>query len=144
MSFNIEKLMQVATPVSENVKAEAAFRKENKEWLRKSAKIALAVRRELRLQGMSQQDLAAKMGLSPQYVGRILKGQENLTLETISKLEEAIGKQLIKVGREEQSTFSSQPPYVLFMMNTEDVSEAWGLSSRSYCGRREKQVLMKS
>ena len=83
MSFIIEKLMQVAQPVSEKEKKEAEFRKANKEWLRKSAKIALAIRRELRLKGMAQQDLAAKMGLSPQYVGRILKGQENLTLEYI-------------------------------------------------------------
>lgn len=143
MSFNIEKLMQVAKPVSENVKAEAAFRKENKEWLRKSAKIALAVRRALRLQGMSQQDLAAKMGLSPQYVGRILKGQENLTLETISKLEAAIDMPLIRVGREEQPALSSQQPLVLFVTNI-DVSGAWDLSSRSFCGRREKQVIKES
>lgn len=143
MSFNIEKLMQVAKPVSEKVKAEAEFRKENKEWLRKSAKIALAIRRELRLQGMSQQDLAKRMALSPQYVGRILKGQENLTLETVSKIEDAIGMQLIKVGREEQQPFSSQQPYVLFVTNI-DVSEAWDLSSPSYCGRREKQVLIES
>ena len=135
--------MQVAKPVSENVKAEAAFRKENKEWLRKSAKIALAVRRALRLQGMSQQDLAAKMGLSPQYVGRILKGQENLTLETISKLEAAIDMPLVRVGREEQPALSPQQPLVLFVTNI-DVSGTWDLSSHSFCGRREKQVLKES
>lgn len=142
MSFNIEKLMQVVKPVSEKVKAEATFRKENKEWLRKSAKIALAVRRELRLQGMSQQELATKMGLSPQYLGRILKGQENLTLETISKLETAVGKSLIEVGREGQSTYSSPQPCVLFITSI-DVSDAWDMSTRSIC-RKEKQVLSNS
>lgn len=143
MSFNIDKLMQVAVPVSEKVKAEAAFRKENKEWLRKSAKIALAVRRELRLQGMSQQDLAAKMGLSPQYVGRILKGQENLTLETISKLEMAIGKQLVTVGREEHSSFSSSQPIVIFIPSIVDTPDLWEDVMRSP-SRMEKQVIRKS
>lgn len=141
MSFNIDKLMQVVKPVSEKVRAEAAFRKENKEWLRKSAKIALAIRRELRLQGMTQQDLAAKMALSPQYVGRILKGQENLTLETISKLEAAIGTPLMRVGREEQ-TAPSPSQTVIICIPSLDVTE-WDYSSRPSF-RRERQVIQNS
>ena len=35
----------------------------------------------------SQTELAHKMGCSQQYVSKILKGQENLSLETISKTE---------------------------------------------------------
>lgn len=142
MSIDIEKLLQVATPVSEQTKAEVAFRKENKEWLRKSGKIALAIRRELRVQGMSQQDLAAKMALSPQYVGRILKGRENLTLDTISKLEAAVGKQLVTVGREERSSFSSLQTF-LFCFPSIDAKQAWERSSRSY-SNRNKQVIRES
>lgn len=141
MSFNIEKLMQVAQPVSEKEKKEAEFRKTNKEWLRKSAKIALTIRRELRLQGMTQQDLAAKMALSPQYVGRILKGQENLTLETISKLEVAIKKPLIRIGREEQSVSSSLQAFIICLPSF-DVSE-WGVSSYP-SNRKARQVIQKS
>lgn len=141
MSFNIEKLMQVAKPVSENVKAEATFRKENKEWLRKSAKIALAIRRELRLKGMTQQDLAVKMALSPQYVGRILKGQENLTLETISKLEVAVGKQLFHITSEESRVITPPPTVIVCFRNY--ASEAWNLSS-PFSSRKDKQLILES
>lgn len=133
--------MQAAKPVSEKVKAEAIYRKENKEWLRKSAKIALAIRRELREQGMSQQDLAGKMGLSPQYVGRILKGQENLTLETISKLEAAVGCPLMTAGHVEQvDTPASQ--IFLFCFPSSNM-DAWNQSSSSP-SKKERQSLSNS
>ncbi len=39
---------------------------------------------------MSQKQLAELVGCSPQYVSRLLKGEENLTLETLCKLERAL------------------------------------------------------
>lgn len=141
MSINIEKLMQAALPVSEKERKEADFRKENKEWLRKSAKIALAIRRELRLKGMTQQDLAAKMGLSPQYVGRILKGQENLTLETISKLEAAIGISLVSLGNERQvETKVVETQIICFCLSAID---DWDTSPKTF-SKREKQAIANS
>lgn len=141
MSINIEKLMQAALPVSEKERKEADFRKANKEWLRKSAKIALAIRRELRLKGMTQQDLAAKMGLSPQYVGRILKGQENLTLETISKLEAAIGISLVSLGNERQvETKAVKTQIICFCLSAID---DWDTSPKTF-SKREKQAIANS
>jgi len=141
MSINVERLIQVAKPVSEKEKKEAEFRKANKEWLRKSAKIALAIRRELRLMGITQQDLATKMGLSPQYVGRILKGQENLTLETISKLETAIGVPLVSLGSERQvETKTIGTQIICFYLPT---INDWGLSPKTFC-KREKQAIANS
>lgn len=141
MSINIEKLMQAALPVSEKERKEADFRKANKEWLRKSAKIALAIRRELRLKGMTQQDLAAKMGLSPQYVGRILKGQENLTLETISKLEAAIGISLVSLGNERQvETKAVETQIICFCLSAID---DWDTSPKTF-SKREKQAIANS
>ena len=113
MSFNVEKLKQVAEPVSSDALREAEFRRENRDWLRKSAKLALAVRREMRLRNMSQQELAKKMRVSPQYVGRVLKGKENLTLETVCNIERALGVELIAVNRED--TALVQIPSVYFV-----------------------------
>jgi transcriptional regulator with XRE-family HTH domain len=45
--------------------------------------------------GMTQKKLAEMLGVSPQYVSKILKGSENMTLETIAKLEDALGVNLI-------------------------------------------------
>ncbi len=97
MPFDIEKMRRIAQPVSEESRQEAEYRQENRDWLLKSAQIALAVRRELRNQGISQQELAERMKVSPQYVGKLLKGKDNLTLATIAKMEKALGCTLIRV-----------------------------------------------
>lgn len=70
---------------------------DNDEWLDKSAKIAFAVLSLLRERQMSKQELADRMGVKAQYVSRIVKGTENLTLETISKLEKALGTSILDV-----------------------------------------------
>ena len=43
---------------------------------------------------LTQAGLAAKVGCTQQYVSLLLKGKENLTLETIAKLESALDIQL--------------------------------------------------
>ncbi|GAB2642451.1 helix-turn-helix transcriptional regulator [Emticicia sp. W12TSBA100-4] len=79
----------------------AEMRQENKEWLDRSAKIAikiLATLRQNRLAGQypcSQKELADLMDCTPPRINRIVKGGENLTLETIAQLENALKIQLI-------------------------------------------------
>jgi ribosome-binding protein aMBF1 (putative translation factor) len=75
----------------------AKKREKNEVWLDRSFKIALNVLRSLRDQNMSQKELAEKMGVTPQHINKIVKGQENLSLETISKLETALGIELISI-----------------------------------------------
>jgi transcriptional regulator with XRE-family HTH domain len=43
---------------------------------------------------LSRNDVAEKLGDSPQYVGRILSGKMNFTLKTISLIEERLGLEL--------------------------------------------------
>ncbi|MBL6446768.1 helix-turn-helix transcriptional regulator [Fulvivirga sp. 29W222] len=74
-----------------------AYRKANRAWLRKSAKIAIKIGRALRDKGLSQKNLAELLEVSPQQVNKILKGRENLKLETITKIESALGIELISV-----------------------------------------------
>ena len=59
-------------------------------WLQYSRKIAIKVAVAMKQQGLSRQDVADRMGCTPQYISRLLKGEENLSLETISKLEDAL------------------------------------------------------
>ncbi|ARM32013.1 hypothetical protein B9H02_10585 [Prosthecochloris sp. HL-130-GSB] len=75
----------------------AKWRKENRAWLKRSQAIALRVLRSLRSRKMSQKDLAEMMGVTPQHISKIVKGRENLTLETIAKLEGALGIALMDV-----------------------------------------------
>jgi len=77
-----------------NWKERAEQRKINKPWLKKSQAIAFMVLDALKSKKMTQVQLAEKLGVSPQQINKIVKGNENLTLETISKLENALGIQL--------------------------------------------------
>ena len=74
----------------------AKFRIENKKWLSYSSNIALRVLASLEeSEEMTQKSLAEKVGVSPQYINKVLKGQENLSLQTIAKLSEALNMELI-------------------------------------------------
>lgn len=59
-------------------------------WLKYSRKITIKAAVAMKHQNISRQELADRMGCSPQYVSKLLKGEENLSLETIFKLEEAL------------------------------------------------------
>lgn len=67
----------------------------NKKWLRRSQAVALLVLRTLRQKGITQKDLALKMDVSPQQVNKWVKGKENFTFETIVRLEEVLGIELM-------------------------------------------------
>jgi ribosome-binding protein aMBF1 (putative translation factor) len=90
-----EKLSKLASDQPSNWKEKAKFRRENREWLRKSAAIAVRVLGALKAQGLSQKELAERMNISPQQISKIVKGHENLTLETITNLEIALDIQII-------------------------------------------------
>lgn len=46
--------------------------------------------------GLTQRMLAEKMDCSQQYVSNVLKGEKNMSLETICKIENALGIDIIK------------------------------------------------
>lgn len=52
---------------------------------------------EMETKGFTQKEFAEKVGCSQQYISRILKGRENLSLETISKLEAALEATIIEI-----------------------------------------------
>ena len=74
----------------------AKFRIENKKWLSYSSNIALSVLAALeKNEHITNESLAQMIGVSTEYINKILKGQENLSLETIAKLSEALNVELI-------------------------------------------------
>jgi transcriptional regulator with XRE-family HTH domain len=72
------------------------YRKENRKWLRYSGSIAHRILAALEdSETVNQKILAEKIGVSPQYISKVVSGNENLTLETIAKISEALGVELI-------------------------------------------------
>ena len=74
----------------------AKFRIENKKWLSYSSNIALRVLAAIEENDhITNESLAQMIGVSTEYMNQVLKGQENLSLETIAKLSEALNVELI-------------------------------------------------
>ena len=74
---------------------EAEWRRDNWSWLRHSQRIAAKVLLQMKQEGLTQKALAERMDCTQQYVSKILKGKENMSLDTLSKLEVALGISLI-------------------------------------------------
>lgn len=105
MGFNLNRLKEVAKQASEKERDEAKFREENRDWLLKSALIALEIHRYLRLNGMTQSQLAEKLGISPAMVTKLLSGKENLSLKTICSIERVIQFELLNIPSYEKGAF---------------------------------------
>ena len=74
----------------------AENRQLNRGWLKYAYKIALRIQSAIEdKDNFSQKDLAELIGVSPQYISKVIKGQENLTLETIFKISSNLGVDLI-------------------------------------------------
>lgn len=74
---------------------EAEWRRDNWSWLRHSQKIAVKVLLQMKQEGLTQKALAERMDCTQQYVSKILKGKENMSLDTLSKLEDALNISLV-------------------------------------------------
>lgn len=74
---------------------DAEWRRKNEAWLRHSQQIAVKVLAFMKREQLTQSTLAERLGCTQQYVSKILKGTENMSLETLTKLEQAMEIQLI-------------------------------------------------
>lgn len=74
----------------------AEWRVANKSWLRYSQRIAMMMLDKMEELGLTQKALAERMGCSQQYISRVLKGTENLSIETISKIETALELEILE------------------------------------------------
>lgn len=66
-------------------------RQEADVWLEMSRCIARSVGDCMERQGLDRNALAQKMGVSVQYVGRLLSGTANLSLKSVARIESALG-----------------------------------------------------
>lgn len=105
----IEKLMGHVQADHTNWRARAQERKESRQWCRRSQEIAIRILRTLKDKNMQQKDLAELMGVAPQQVSRWVKGKENFTLETVGRIEHALGIQLLEVPVIIKEEFPQEP-----------------------------------
>lgn len=97
MENKLEKFLNEANENPSPWIQEALEREANAHWQDRSKRIGLRILRSLRESGLTQKELAEKLSVAPQQVNKWVKGNENLTLGTISKIETALGIILIEV-----------------------------------------------
>ena len=92
MTKQIDKQLDYlrAHSVKTDWREKAEWRRKNRRWLYVSQYIAVKAYGRMKELGITQTQLASQMGCSQQYISKLLKGSENLTLETISKLEDIL------------------------------------------------------
>ena len=91
----ISRLKQHQSATPSKWRENAEWRMKNKSWLRYSQRIAMMMLDKMEEMNMTQKQLSEMMGCSQQYVSKVLKGQENLSLETITKIEGCLGIQIL-------------------------------------------------
>ncbi|MES2060454.1 MULTISPECIES: helix-turn-helix transcriptional regulator [unclassified Mucilaginibacter] len=69
-------------------------------FVRQYTDIVVRINELMQEKGYSQKDLAAKMNKKPSEINKWLKGNHNLTLKTLAKLEAELGAPLIYTARE--------------------------------------------
>ena len=77
---------------------EANWRKENAGWLRWSRQLATTLIGYMQDNGLKRADLADRLGVSPQYVSRLLSGTENLSFKSITNIEEKLGISCMEIS----------------------------------------------
>ncbi len=77
---------------------EANWRKENAGWLRWSRQLATTLIGYMQDNGLKRADLADRLGISPQYVSRLLSGTENLSFKSIANIEEKLGISCMEIS----------------------------------------------
>lgn len=93
----ISKLKQHQSSTPSKWRENAEWRLANKSWLHYSQQIAMMMLDKMDELNMTQKKLAELMECSQQYVSKVLKGQENLSLETLSKIERCLNIQILSV-----------------------------------------------
>lgn len=95
MMVNLERLKEVAVPESKEELAISADRRDNGDMYKASFRIAMKIRRALRVSKMTQAQLSEKMDVDPAIICRYLSGKANMELKTMVKIEKALGINII-------------------------------------------------
>lgn len=80
---------------------------ETDQWLKLSRGVASALSGYMESNNLSRADLATELGVSQQYISRVLSGTVNFSFKSIAKIEAALGVNCIEpvnFSREQKSS----------------------------------------
>jgi len=89
MKSKVAKRIQAETPEEVRI------------FVRQYTDIVIRIHQLLDAKGYTQKDLAERMKKKPSEINKWLKGNHNLTLKTLAKLEAELGEPIIYTSREQ-------------------------------------------
>lgn len=95
MNFDIDRLHSIAVPATAEQSRRADSRREKRKLRRAASSIALKLDRAMEKRNMSADKLAETLSLPVGEVNRLLSGKENIDLQTMVDLEEALDVTII-------------------------------------------------
>lgn len=90
MKANKEQFLALVSESDDTFLDELESNFKHRDMLKESFMIGIKVLAKLEELGWSQKDLAEKMKVTPQQINKIVRGRQNLTLDTIIKLQSAL------------------------------------------------------
>lgn len=97
--------------------SKSKFEIENEEELLACRRIILKIVRYMKDNNMSQKDLAEKLNVSPQYINKLIHGQDlNLKITTALRYGRILGVKLVEIPKDERT--ESQVTINYFQMTT--------------------------
>lgn len=97
MSKTIDFLKEHESNVPSRFQENAEWRRENREWLRWSRDVALSLVDYMETNGINRNGLAERLGVTPQYVSKILSGKINFSFKSIAEIESKLSIKLLSI-----------------------------------------------
>jgi transcriptional regulator with XRE-family HTH domain len=88
-------------------KAVASISPCTRKFVERQGEFAVRITEIMKLSGMTQRQLANKLGKNESYISRIVAGWANPTLRTIVEFEVALGQNIIEIPYQQKSQISA-------------------------------------
>lgn len=122
--------MRARVKPEKNWISKSKFEIENEEELLACRKIILKIVRYMKDNNMNQRDLAKKLGVSPQYINKLLHGQDlDLKITTVLRYGRILGIKLIVLPEDEPDTHQGTIQYSLIGVTIEQFATLFEPSS---------------
>lgn len=97
MSRTIDFLKQHESKTPSKFQENAEWRRENREWLKWSRDVALSPVDYMETNEINRNGLAERLGVTPQYVSRMLSGKVNFSFKSIAEIENKLSIKLLNI-----------------------------------------------
>ena len=97
MSRTIDFLKEHESNVPSKFQENAEWRRENREQLKWSRDVALSLVDYMETNGINRNGLAGRLGLTPQYVSKMLSGKINFSFKSIVEIENKLSIRLLSI-----------------------------------------------